>query len=109
MSDTTAPHGTLVAPIFSASGTNAYGLADTGPSANPVFADIDGDGDFDLFVGVNAGTMFAYFNSGSAAHPQFEEAAGNPFGLTRTGFSASPSFADIDGDGDLDAFIGNLD
>ena len=31
----------------------------------------------------------------------------NPFGLSDIGSFASPTFADIDSDGDLDAFVGN--
>ena len=38
------------------------------------------------------------------AFPRF---ARYPFGLVDVGAYASPAFADIDGDGDLDAFIGN--
>ena len=40
--------------------------------------------------------------------PVFTLIATNPFGLSNVGSVASPTFVDIDGDGDLDAFIGNL-
>ncbi|MBD2388785.1 hypothetical protein [Cylindrospermum sp. FACHB-282] len=43
------------------------------------------------------------------ADPNFIAPITNPFGLTDVGFYAAPTFADIDGDGDLDAFVGNLD
>lgn len=42
------------------------------------------------------------------ADPIFGAAVINPFGLTVVGYSASRSFADIDADGDLDAFVGTL-
>ena len=38
--------------------------------------------------------------------PKFAAAITNPFGLTDVGSYSSPVFVDIDGDGDLDAFIG---
>ncbi len=37
----------------------------------------------------------------------FASAINNPFGLTDAGNYALPTFVDIDGDNDLDAFIGN--
>jgi hypothetical protein len=76
------------------------------------FADIDGDGDLDAVVGHKEGNFTYLENTGSAEAPVFAEVTGanNPFdGLTFGDFSApSPEFADIDGDGDLDLFIGNL-
>jgi VCBS repeat-containing protein len=41
--------------------------------------------------------------------PNFLPAVENPFGLEDVGGLATPTFADIDGDGDLDAFVGNGD
>ena len=39
--------------------------------------------------------------------PVFSAPNSNPFGLTNVGSFANPTFADIDSDGDLDAFMGN--
>ena len=39
--------------------------------------------------------------------PIFQTAVTNPYGLSNVGSFARPTFADIDGDGDLDALIGN--
>ena len=41
------------------------------------------------------------------ADPIFTSPRTNPFGLTDVGSFASPTFVDIDNDGDLDAFVGN--
>ena len=96
-------------PIFQTPSTNPFGLTDVGASASPTFVDIDADGDLDALVGNSDGNTLYYRNTGSATNPQFAAAATNPFGLTDVGFSASPTFVDIDGDGDLDAFVGNKD
>ena len=40
------------------------------------------------------------------ADPVFRTPSTNPFGLTDPGSNTSPTFADIDNDGDLDAFVG---
>ncbi len=42
------------------------------------------------------------------SNPEFSYTAVNPFGLKDVGMLATPSFVDIDDDGDLDAFIGEV-
>jgi hypothetical protein len=75
---------------------------DVGGSAKPAFADIDNDGDLDVFFGANK----YYENKGNATHPIFEERTGkkNPFQKLNNG--GSPTLVDIDNDNDLDVFIG---
>ncbi len=41
------------------------------------------------------------------ADPVFGNRATNPFGLSDVGSASTPTFVDIDGDGDLDAFVGS--
>jgi hypothetical protein len=91
---------------FQPASTNSFGLTKVGYSANPTFVDIDGDGDFDALVGIETGNILFYQNTGNASSPAFATASTNPFGLSDVGRSASPTFVDIDGDGDLDAFVG---
>ncbi len=98
--------GSASAPAFQPAITNPFGLATVGGFAAPAFADIDGDGDFDAFVGSRLGDVLFFSNTGSANAPAFQAATANPFGLSDVGYFAAPAFADIDADGDLDAFIG---
>src|SRR6187399_1660527 len=95
-------------PVFGAPVTDPFGLTDIGNGANPALADIDGDGDLDAFIGRSDGTTQFFRNSGSVTAPTFVAETSN-FGLTDVGYSASPVFADIDDDGDLDAFVGGWD
>src|SRR4051812_45133081 len=95
-------------PVFGAPVTNPFGLTDIGAVARPTFADIDGDGDLDACIGRSDGTTQFFRNTGSTSAPSFV-AEGANFGLTDVGYSASPVFADIDDDGDLDAFVGGWD
>ncbi|NEU84612.1 cadherin-like domain-containing protein, partial [Nostoc sp. UIC 10630] len=99
--------GTKTAPTFTPESTN-FGLANEFVGS-PAFADIDNDGDLDAFVGNFDGNIQFYRNTGTSAAPTFTFEATNPFGLTDVGNISSPAFADIDGDGDVDAFVGNRD
>ncbi len=89
---------------------NPFSGISAGTLASPQLVDLDGDGDMDLVVGVNDGTIKYYRNSGSASEPVFasraEEGAANPFSHISVGFKAAPAFTDRDGDGDWDLLVG---
>ena len=76
----------------------------------PAFADLDGDGDLDAVVGETYGTLQYFENTGTAAAPVFTQRSGtvNPFDGVDMGYFSAPSFADLDGDGDFDAMIGDV-
>lgn len=88
--------------------TNPFGLSDVGLDSNPIFADIDKDGDLDAFIGNEDGNTLFFQNTGSSTSPNFATPQANPFGLANVGGFSSPTFADIDADRDLDAFIGDV-
>lgn len=78
---------------------------DVGRRSVPTLVDIDGDGDLDLVLGSEANGVMLYRNQGSAASPRF--VLDESFVVAVHPFSA-PTFADIDGDGDPDLFIGGI-
>ena len=102
--------GTTSSPLWTLMASK-YGAVAVSNYAVPEFADIDGDGDLDLFVGANDGTTSFYRNDGSKS-----QAVWTPMGplMDKDGkvikhysyYGSTPAFADIDGDGDLDLFIG---
>ena len=95
--------------------SNPFDGVNEGQYAAPAFADVDGDGDFDMLLGTYYGSTFFFRNTGSATNPIFAEQTGaaNPFnGVTGTvnkyGIAPSiPVFVDIDKDGDVDLFMGS--
>ena len=78
-------------------------------NATPTFGDIDGDGDQDMLVGGLGGGLRYFENTGSAATPQFVEQTGatNPFDGLSAANDSAPVLVDLDGDGDLDLYIGD--
>ena len=122
--------GGKTSPAFGSPQTNPTGLTSVGYDSTPVLIDIDGDGDLDLFSGEYYGNILFSENTGDKNNPAFGTFSQNPFGLEPrftncfyyynkdTGYYGKygncylsycsvPEFADIDGDGDLDAFVGD--
>ncbi|MEO6453587.1 MAG: VCBS repeat-containing protein, partial [Ginsengibacter sp.] len=102
--------GTASAPVFAqqSGAANPFVVANVGDYPIPTFLDIDGDGDMDAFIGELYGEIIYYKNTGTRSAPVFtlQTGAADPFdGVAVSDFSA-PAFVDIDGDGDIDAFIG---
>ncbi|OUU23850.1 MAG: hypothetical protein CBC13_04510 [Planctomycetia bacterium TMED53] len=74
--------------------TEIAGVGDRQYGLGACCADVDGDGDIDLFV-CNRGPDILYLNNGDGT---FTEAAENP-GFSKDGVTASAAFRDLDGDG----------
>jgi Ca2+-binding RTX toxin-like protein/uncharacterized protein (DUF2141 family) len=102
--------GTASAPVFTARAgiANPFNGIVVGINATPTLADLDGDGDLDAVVGEEFGALRYFENTGTAAAPVFSEGTGtaNPFNGVDVGYYSAPTFADLDGDGDLDAVVG---
>ncbi len=80
----------------------ANGADPPGLNMGAVGADVDNDGDLDLYV-TRIGADALYLNDG---HARFTEAT-SASGLANTAWGTAAAFADADRDGDLDLFVAN--
>jgi hypothetical protein len=89
---------------------NPFNRINVGSASAPSFADLDGHGDLDAVVRTGNGWLNYYENTGTAIVPTFAQRTGalNPVDGIEIGCWSNPSFADLDGDGDLDLLIGRL-
>lgn len=101
-------NGTISSPAFAIWYWNAFGIFDVGNSAKPAFADIDDDGDYDLYMG-EAGFRIVFLRNSSSSNPNFTYISDNPAGISGLGSNVAPVLVDIDDDGDFDLFTGQLD
>jgi len=93
--------------------TDYYSGIDVGTVSAPEFVDIDGDNDYDLFVGcsftggsISIGDVYFYRNVGSPDSAQFELVTSNFIGIDE-GYGAHNRLTDIDANGTEDLFIVN--
>jgi hypothetical protein len=99
--------GTDLTPSFVFSRTNFLQeqMFDIGDNAVPAFADVDADGDYDLFVSNNnfPATIRVYENIGTSIRPEFKFKADDFVGLSSYLFrNLKIQFADVNGDGKTD-------
>lgn len=85
--------------------SNSYNGIDVGLHGVPTFCDIDNDGDYDLFIGEYEGKIFFYQNDGTPQSPIWTFIT-DYYNSIDVGHHNSPTFCDIDNDGDYDMFIG---
>ena len=96
--------GTPSAPNWQFVTDSFLGL-DVGGWSTPAFCDINNDGDLDLFVGDEDGTLTFVENQGTVTAPAWATPI-QPYYDLDLGEQSAPSFFDMDQDGDLDMLVG---
>lgn len=98
-------NGTTASPSFEYV-TNRFlqtDMIDAGDNSVPAFADEDGDGDLDLFIGSGNGFIQLYENTGTSETPAFTLADDDYFNLRAKGYTnVKIQFTDVDHSGSTD-------
>ena len=95
---------------YQLSDKNFIETLDLGVFSYPAFIDIDNDNDFDLIVGIQKngrGILNCFENTGNFSNPTFE-LKDTLFGGINFDLAISPTFGDLDNDGDKDLVLGSL-
>ncbi|MBU4488547.1 MAG: VCBS repeat-containing protein [Candidatus Omnitrophica bacterium] len=96
--------GTSISPLWTLV-TDYYNSINIGSGSAPAFCDIDGDGDYDMFIGESGGNINFYRNDGTATSPSWILVTAY-YNSINEGQHIVPTFCDIDDDGDYDLFVG---
>lgn len=100
--------GTVNAPSFTKITENFINAIDAGSFSYPCFADIDNDGDPDLFIGSDRPKISFYRNTGTPTSPQFNLEI-DSLNIPYPSIIFSPAVADLNNDGKKDLLCGAFD
>ncbi|MFV0590664.1 MAG: FG-GAP-like repeat-containing protein [Draconibacterium sp.] len=101
--------GDSLNPVFSIDTTGILSsLSLSGYVYSPEFCDIDGDGDFDLFVSNEYGNIRFFENTGNSTNPVFTLNTSEYAGIFQGWSDLKINFQDIDNDNDFDLFLTDL-
>ncbi len=101
--------GSTSSPQFQTDATlDPFGINSVDGYSAPTFVDINDDGKMDFFTGDDNGKIYYRENIGTVSSPEFENSATlDPFGINSVEAYSTPTFVDIDDDGDFDFFTGD--
>lgn len=81
------------------------GFNNTGPNRGIAIGDFDNDNDEDVYVSRRGEANLLYRNNGDGTYTNIAES----LGLAHAGVSTTSVWGDLDNDGDLDLYLGNVD
>jgi len=98
--------GTTSAPSWTKNTSLFGGVIDVGGASSPMFVDKDNDGDLDMISGTTMGDIKYYRNDGSSTAATFTYVS--QLASLKHSIYSSVTMADVNGDGNLDALVGDL-
>ncbi|UCD92262.1 MAG: VCBS repeat-containing protein [Methanobacteriota archaeon] len=108
-SNYTITKGNTLSYFWERQASSSFDLVDAGNFSSPEFGDLNDDGDFDLVMGEERGTLVYYENTGSRFAPQWTLDPTMFASLGDLGNNTAPDLTDLDNDGDMDLTIGLRD
>lgn len=99
--------GTATRPAFALQASPLISTSTiTQTALYPTFGDLDGDGDDDLLIGLNDGTIAYAMNIAGAGQPMAFSGIQHNYANINIGSYAAPQLFDLNKDGDLDIIVG---